>query len=128
MSRIRLYYMLEAALCGGPVTGAAIFSFPWLVLGPLLMFSQSPVSAVSSFLWLAGSVCALGAFWNLVFTTVTGREHRFGVLFWLGVVGAVFALSEVAMWSDGFAALVFFFAPVACAAHFTYLQRFKVRT
>jgi hypothetical protein len=127
MNRVFVAYTVEALLCGGPITVAAAYGLPWLMLGPLLMFPQSPFVAAKSFLWIIGCVLALIEFWRLAVATVTNRAFSFNSVFWLGIAGAIFSVTEVSAWSESLLVMTACIAPAICALHFAYLQYRKVR-
>jgi hypothetical protein len=96
------------------------------VLGPLIVLDQTPLAAARSVLWLLGCLLALLVFWRLAISTATNLKFSFNVVFWLGVVGAGFALFEVFNWAEGPLFMAIFIAPAICALHFVYIQHRKV--
>jgi hypothetical protein len=128
MSRaISVLLAIEAAVCGGAVTVAFVFNFTWLAIVPILTVNQSPITAAKSLFLLLSCVCALAAFWHLVFSTVTNQKYPLNLIFLLGIVGSIFSLIEVTTWSESWVAYAIFYAPVMCALHFLYLQYMRAQ-
>jgi hypothetical protein len=122
MKAISIACLVEALLLGAPVTIAALYGLPWLIAGPLMQMGQNPEASIRSLAWSFGCVLALISYWRLAVATVVARRFNFGAQFWIGVVGAGFAVSEVSGWSDGLLVKVLIYCPTICAAHFSYLQ------
>lgn len=117
-----LIIALEAILLGGPITFISFFLF-FIIIAP---FIGTPFDweVMKLFTLSVGTWFALGEYWRLAYATVIGKHHKFGLLFWIaisGALGAIYLFYELQLFKSP-TMLVFLGAIIFATGHFIFLQ------
>lgn len=116
-----LVIALEATLFGGPMTFISFYLF-FIILAPV--YGLMDWETIKMFTLSIGTWLAIGEYWRLAYATFIGERHKFGLLFWTaisGAIGAIYLFFELQLFKSS-AMLLCLGAIIFATGHFIFLQ------